>query len=318
MKKLLINFIVLIVMPCSTMAQYRELPAIRLYSGKAPGTENRRENNEIIIRNGKDTVIYNVETPTITPFLPAHGKSKGMAMVVCPGGGYQLLAFTKEGTRVCRWLAEHGITAFLLKYRTDYMFDSKEEYTQKMKADMELMSGQNGTVDPTKSATALLARKFDQPHDKPTSIDFAADDARSALSYIRRHADEYGIHPSHLGLMGFSAGARITWNVVYNHTLESRPDVIAPIYCSVNQKQLPADPVPFFAAAPQVDIYPDPTAYNLYKLWYDARIPAELHYFANTSHGFGLSWRKSATNIWIKMFYNFLINTGFINDSYLE
>lgn len=298
--------------------QHTQLPPIRLYNGPIPGTEDRRLDNEIAIRMGRDTVMYNIEDPTITPFIPSPEKSTGMAMVVCPGGAYQSLAVTSEGSRVCRWLADHGITAFLLKYRLDYLLDKKEDYQRIFNAQYMNKANQNKVISPTDSEAAKLAQKYNQPHDKPTCVDFAASDARKALTYIRQHADEFGVRPDHLGLMGFSAGARVTWNVLYDHTAESRPDVVAPIYCGIPKDSLPKDPVPFFAAAPQFDIYPEPTAYNLYKLWYDAKIPAELHYFSHSVHGFGLKSRPNNTNIWIKLFYNFLINNGFISGTYME
>jgi acetyl esterase/lipase len=56
------------------------------------------------------------DIPTLTPFYPETGKATGAAMVICPGGGYGHLA-AHEGAGYARWLAEHGITAFVLKYR---------------------------------------------------------------------------------------------------------------------------------------------------------------------------------------------------------
>lgn len=58
-----------------------------------------------------------VSRPTLTVFKPAAGTASGTAVIVCPGGGYVHLAMTHEGTDVCKWLNNLGITAFLLKYR---------------------------------------------------------------------------------------------------------------------------------------------------------------------------------------------------------
>jgi acetyl esterase/lipase len=58
-----------------------------------------------------------VSRPTLTVYLPPADMRNGTAVVVCPGGGYVHLAFTHEGTDVCKWLNSLGITAFLLKYR---------------------------------------------------------------------------------------------------------------------------------------------------------------------------------------------------------
>src|SRR6266513_1190471 len=62
------------------------------------------------------TYVRNVSRPTLTVYLP-RGKNTGAAVVVFPGGGYQILAIDLEGTEVCDWLTSKGITCVLLKYR---------------------------------------------------------------------------------------------------------------------------------------------------------------------------------------------------------
>jgi acetyl esterase/lipase len=67
---------------------------------------------------GKPVVrIGNVSVPTLTIYRPPKHKDTGAAVVVCPGGGYRILAMDLEGTEVCQWLNSAGITAVLLKYR---------------------------------------------------------------------------------------------------------------------------------------------------------------------------------------------------------
>jgi acetyl esterase/lipase len=63
------------------------------------------------------TRLGNVSKPTITVFRPADGKANGACVIVCPGGGYNILAYDLEGTEVCKWLNDLGVTAVLLKYR---------------------------------------------------------------------------------------------------------------------------------------------------------------------------------------------------------
>src|SRR4029079_13897808 len=63
------------------------------------------------------TRLGNVTKPTITVFRPPGDKDIGAAVVVCPGGGYSILAMDLEGTEVCQWLNSVGVTGVLLKYR---------------------------------------------------------------------------------------------------------------------------------------------------------------------------------------------------------
>lgn len=67
----------------------------------------------------KDDIIRlgNVSQPTITVYRPAREKETGAAVLVCPGGGYTILAMNLEGTEVCQWLNSIGVTSILLKYR---------------------------------------------------------------------------------------------------------------------------------------------------------------------------------------------------------
>jgi hypothetical protein len=61
---------------------------------------------------GDAAMLRNVSEPTLTAFLPTNGKSNGVGVIVCPGGGWSILAWEHEGVDVARWLAAHGYTAF--------------------------------------------------------------------------------------------------------------------------------------------------------------------------------------------------------------
>lgn len=262
---------------------------IRLYDGPAPGTESARTDLEAIIMERGDSTYVNVADPTITPFVPT-GNNTGAAMIVCPGGGYMQLSWENEGIRIAQWLASNGVTAFVVKYRLNIIESSE---------------GMTGNV-------SNLAASYDAPHDTPTIVDYAADDGRAAIRYVREHAAEYGIDPNKIGMMGFSAGARLTWNVEYDHDAMSRPDLIAPIYCNVPREVMPEDPAPCFIAAPVYDIYPVPTAIGLYQLWRDAKVPVEFHHFAGTHHGFGFKDDGEPVHIWPRLLWNFMITSEFI------
>lgn len=76
------------------------LPPMRLWSGAAPGALGTND----------------VDIPTLTPYIPAPTNATGAAMVICPGGGYAHLA-PHEGNDYALWLNQHGVAAFVLKYR---------------------------------------------------------------------------------------------------------------------------------------------------------------------------------------------------------
>ncbi len=68
-------------------------------------------------QNGPATDNGHDNEATITVFHPADSINTGMAVVVCPGGGYTHLAMDHEGMQVAKWLADNGITGVVLKYR---------------------------------------------------------------------------------------------------------------------------------------------------------------------------------------------------------
>jgi acetyl esterase/lipase len=87
---------------------------IKLWEG-APPTDNGITDAETV-KEGR-TSISNVSVPTLEIWLPEKDRATGMAVVVCPGGGYSGLAYDHEGLMVARWLNGEGIAAFILKYR---------------------------------------------------------------------------------------------------------------------------------------------------------------------------------------------------------
>src|SRR6185312_14319967 len=101
-----------------------ESAPILLWSGNAPGethalpaeADTTKPGDELIA--GRRVIrLGNVSDPTITIYQPDPAKNTGAAVLVCPGGGYYILAMDLEGTEVCEWLNSIGVTGVLLKYR---------------------------------------------------------------------------------------------------------------------------------------------------------------------------------------------------------
>jgi acetyl esterase/lipase len=100
-----------------------EYPVLTLWPNGAPGP-NTTTGPEKDMTTAKDSLVAgrplvhlgNVSVPTLTLFAPK-GTNTGVAVVVFPGGGYNILAIDLEGTEVCEWLTSRGITCALLKYR---------------------------------------------------------------------------------------------------------------------------------------------------------------------------------------------------------
>ncbi len=101
----------------SCMAQNE---SIILFPGGAPGEQKKMTEREIDgnqVGGRPVTRLTDIGDPAITIFQAPAATATGTAMIVCPGGGYGILAYDLEGTEICEWLNKVGITAILLKYR---------------------------------------------------------------------------------------------------------------------------------------------------------------------------------------------------------
>jgi acetyl esterase/lipase len=90
---------------------------ILLWPNGAPGSEGQTAAEKVQVNAAGERNVTSVHKPSITPYLPADGKGTGAAVLVLPGGGHRLLCLDHEGANAARLLAEHGVAAFVLKYR---------------------------------------------------------------------------------------------------------------------------------------------------------------------------------------------------------
>ncbi len=116
--------IYLLFLVLATMAATLTAQSLPLWPNGAPGEkgdigeeyDTTKPDGDLV--SGKRVIrLGNVSNPTITVYRPSEGKDTGAAVVVCPGGGYHILAMDLEGTEICDWLNSVGVTAVLLKYR---------------------------------------------------------------------------------------------------------------------------------------------------------------------------------------------------------
>jgi endo-1,4-beta-xylanase len=97
-------------------AQAAQAP-ILLWPGGAPGSEGRTAPEKVRLTPLGEHIISSVNFPSVTPYLPAKATANGAAVIVIPGGGHVELWMDHEGYRVGQWLSDHGVAAFVLKYR---------------------------------------------------------------------------------------------------------------------------------------------------------------------------------------------------------
>jgi acetyl esterase/lipase len=273
-------------------AQTPSPEVVRLYKGAAPGSERWAQvEREIPKTVWGGPIVCNVVNPTLTVVRPDPASANGTAVVICPGGAFFMLSIKSEGTDVAQWLAQQGVTAFVLKYR---LVETK-------------------TDDP---AQEIMARGNLDPIVKPI-IPLALADAQAAIGYIRKNASKYGVNPHRIGIMGFSAGGTVACSAAYNYAANTRPDFAAPIYLAYNwvvkDHGVPPDAPPLFIVAASDDpLGLASHSVDLYRDWLTAKKPAELHIFAKGGHGFGMNKQNLPTDHWIERFRDWLDLQGFL------
>jgi acetyl esterase/lipase len=268
---------------------------IPLYPGTPPGSTPENYPEKAYFSSVWHTeVVSNVTKPTLTIFKPSFESKNGTAIVVAPGGGFMALSITSEGSDVAKYLAAKGVTAFVLKYRLAHTGeDATQEFTDLYEKDKPKFQEMVSKVIPQSIADGL-----------------------AAVSYVRRHAGEFGVDPDRVGIIGFSAGGTVSAAAACLYTAESRPAFVAAIYAAAGRlkdRPVPSDAPPLFVAAATDDnlgLAPDSVA--LYEKWAEAHKPAELHMYAKGGHGFGMHQHNIPTDHWIDRFADWLDLQGFL------
>ncbi len=257
---------------------------IPLWPGEAPGSKlnlpaesSTLTGNEHLVAGWPILVVANVSTPTLTLYTP-EGLNSGAAVVVFPGGGYNILAIDIEGQEVCDWLNSAGLYCVLVKYRVP----------------------DSGPYP--KSSTAL-------------------EDAQRAMRLVRQHAAEWHIDPGRIGVLGFSAGGHLAaalstrFNLhLYDpidaaDKLNCRPDftiLVYPAYLTIENRNFAFDPeIAVSAETPAtfiVQTEDDPVhvenAVAYFLALKKAKVPAELHIYAEGGHGYGLRRTALPVTAW--------------------
>jgi acetyl esterase/lipase len=273
----------------------RAVPGARPFTGP----ETIKTDTQDLVADSPWVYINNVSKPTMTVYAPK-GRNSGAAVVVFPGGGYQILAIDLEGTEVCDWLTSKGITCVLLKYR---------------------VPGEG---------------KLPKSGAYPASPE-ALEDAQRTLGLVRYHAAAWHIDPNKIGVLGFSAGGHMV-AAISNHfehrlypavdaadTDSCRPDFAVAIYpghLSIG-KGLELNPdiathisrqtPPTFLLQNEDDHVDGVEQSLVYYLGLKkAGVPVEMHLYAQGGHAFGLRHTTLPVTAWPQLVETWLETIGMI------
>lgn len=292
---------------CYQMANSQVPDSLPLYAGPIPNAipnpdwEERFEQTDIL-------KVEKVHQPNLRIYLPEREKATGTAVIICPGGGYTILAIDHEGYQIAEWFNSLGIAAFVLKYRLPH--------------------------------DSIMTDKTTGP----------LQDVQQAIRLVRKHANDWGINPAKIGVMGFSAGGHLASSALtlyrenaggIKDNTSSKPDfgiLIYPVITMLDEggnsfsrsKLLGEKPSKAlqkkFSAHVQVDQETSPTflvatsddgavppenSYMFYKALKDNGVPTELHIYQTGGHGYGFGKGMGPISSWPDRCKAWLESNGF-------
>ena len=249
---------------------------LNVWPGNAPGetkvlppeadttkSDGRTVGGRHVVRLG------NVSTPQLAVYRPSQDKDTGAAVVICPGGGFNILAYDLEGTEVATWLNSIGVTAIVLKYRVPF-----RDPQQRWKAAVQ---------DAQRTVSTVRARAAEWKLDPKRIgiLGFSAGGSAAGLTALFGPARQYDA-------------------IDAIDQVSSRPDFALLIYAAYfvergQDTMNPALPVKVTKDAPPMffvhafdDGIPVQNALLLAAELKKVNVPAEVHVYDVGGHGYGL------------------------------
>ncbi|MHC4597085.1 MAG: alpha/beta hydrolase [Planctomycetota bacterium] len=281
MKKALQCLVVWLLVAASSIAA-EERPVIRLWPDGLPEGSRPLDPKRVESLKAKQTSerITYVEQPSLTLYRAPAEQANGCAVVICPGGGYNILAWEKEGTEIAEWFNSLGVTAVVLKYRVPRR-DPSEPHREPLQ-------------------DAQRAIRLVRKH----AADWGVDMRRVGILGFSAGG--------HLTVMAGTYWNKRTYEIVDDaDDLSCRPDFMCPIYaaylgegCKDNVAELgalvyvTANTPQTFLAVTQDDKMRGAQSALLFVELKKAGVPAEIHVYTKGGHGYGIRPSENPASTW--------------------
>lgn len=293
--------IVLLISAYMTTAQQ----TIFLYENKIPNSKpvKIKENQEL----GKDGIlrISNVTSPTLTVFKP-NTKANGTAVIICPGGGYGIIAFGHEGTDVVKILNKWGVTVFVLKYR--------------LPNDLSMDDKNIGPLQDVQRAIQMVRQDAQKWHVNPKKIGVMGFSAGGHLvSTAGTHFNKEfienkegtNLRPDFLMLI--YPVISFTDNIGHigsrNALLGENPSLEKIIDYSNELQVTEETPTSFLVHCSDDDAVKVQNSLSFYEALQKNKVPSELHIYEKGGHGFGMN-NPTTKDKWMDRLKNWMDGNG--------
>jgi acetyl esterase/lipase len=260
--------------------------SILLWPNGAPGSEGKSAEEAVRLNEYGEHIVSGVRHPSITPFLSVKEKSTGAAVIIIPGGGHRELWMDHEGYNVGRWLSDHGVGAFVLKYRlareTGSTYTIEGDALQDVKRAIRVVRSRASqwTLDPRRVGV----------------MGFSAGGELAALASSR-----------------YDTGLAAETDPIERES--SKPAFQALLYPAIpRDMSLSAETPPAFLACGENDRPEIARGLpELYLALQRAGVSAELHVYAGVGHGFGVrESNRPPVSDWPRLFLQWLDVQGLL------
>ncbi|MFT6867503.1 MAG: acetyl esterase/lipase [Cyclobacteriaceae bacterium] len=257
---------------------------ITLWGDKVPNA--KKSNTEEMLELSDTRRISKVVNPTIEVYLPSKSNSIKKAILICPGGGYGILAYDKEGTDIAKWLNGHGIAGIVLKYRLP------EDESNIVPHESPLMDAKRGMeiIRENASSWGIAA-------DQIGIMGFSA--GGHLASTLGTHFEEKN-RPDFMILIYPVVTMKddYTHKGSRNNLLGQQPsDDLVELYS--NELQVKSStPATFIVHSEDDKAVPVDNSLQFYKALRDSNVPAEMHIFPFGGHGYSLAIGKGRHSTW--------------------
>jgi acetyl esterase/lipase len=269
---------------------------LKLWPDGIPGSKTDPSYIEkITTMDGRITRCEKVVTPDLTVCLPEPLKANGVAVLICPGGGYSALAFDHEGNAIAKWLNDNGIAGIILKYR--------------LPSDQIMTDKSIGPLQDAQEAMRVIRRNANawKIDPKKTGVIGFSAGGHLASTLSTHYAEKvYEIKDNVSARPDFSLLIYpvISFDTAITH-MGSRNNLIGPnpdhakVRHFSNEMQITSDTPPAFLVHSADDkAVPVMNSIGYFKELQKNNIPAELHVFQKGGHGYGLSSGGGTESSW--------------------
>lgn len=273
--------------------------------GKMPNTKGMKLKDSMANER-----IYQVGTPGMYCFFPSNQENKGSAVIICPGGGYERLAYVISGTQLAKWFNTMGISAFVLNYRLPNSPD--------------LIKREQGPLQDLQRAIKVVRNQAVKWGIKPDKIGVQGSSAGGHLasmagtvaadiSAIGDALDQVSARPDFMILVSpvIDMGKYAHKGSLKN-LLGEKPSAVQILNCST-QLQVKESTPPCFIAGAFNDKSVDPhNSLIFYQAMLEHKVSCSLHVFPQGGHAIALRNNPGSAGMWTSLCENWMVEMGFI------